>query len=60
MLAMEDPRDVDLAALQHVPTTCVHDLALRLRPTVGIAVANAVSFTQPSPSSLPERESRNA
>ena len=25
------PRDVDLAALPHVPTTCVHDLATRLR-----------------------------
>ena len=24
------PRDVDLAALRHVPTTCVHDLAGRL------------------------------
>src|ERR1700738_431658 len=24
------PRDVDLAALRHVPTTCVHDLASRL------------------------------
>jgi hypothetical protein len=24
------PRDVDLAALPHVPTTCVHDLAGRL------------------------------
>lgn len=25
------PRDVDLAALPHAPTTCVHDLATRLR-----------------------------
>jgi len=25
------PRDVDLVALPHVPTTCVHDLATRLR-----------------------------
>ena len=25
------PRDVDLAALPHVPATCVHDLASRLR-----------------------------
>lgn len=25
------PRDVDLAALRHAPTTCVHDLAGRLR-----------------------------
>ena len=25
------PRDVDLAALAHPPTTCVHDLASRLR-----------------------------
>jgi len=25
------PRDVDLAALPHVPTTCAHDLASRLR-----------------------------
>jgi hypothetical protein len=24
------PRDVDLDALRHVPTTCVHDLAGRL------------------------------
>ena len=24
------PRDVDLAALRHVPTTCIHDLASRL------------------------------
>jgi hypothetical protein len=26
----QTPRDVDLAALRHVPTTCVHDLAGRL------------------------------
>ena len=26
----QTPRDVDLAALPHVPTTCVHDLAGRL------------------------------
>lgn len=25
------PRDVDLAGLPHAPTTCVHDLATRLR-----------------------------
>lgn len=25
------PRDIDLAALPHAPTTCVHDLATRLR-----------------------------
>jgi phage FluMu protein Com len=26
----QTPRDVDLCALRHVPTTCVHDLAGRL------------------------------
>jgi hypothetical protein len=26
----QTPRDVDLCALQHVPTTCVHDLAVWL------------------------------
>lgn len=26
----QTPRDVDLCALRHVPTTCVHDLASRL------------------------------
>jgi hypothetical protein len=26
----QTPRDVDLCALPHVPTTCVHDLAGRL------------------------------
>jgi hypothetical protein len=26
----QTPRDVDLCALPHVPTTCVHDLARRL------------------------------
>jgi hypothetical protein len=25
MLAVQDPRDVDLCVLRHVPTTCVHD-----------------------------------
>jgi hypothetical protein len=30
-LRCKTPRDVDLAALPHPPTTCVHDLAGRLR-----------------------------
>jgi hypothetical protein len=30
MIALQEPRDVDLCALRHVPSTCVRDLVGRL------------------------------
>jgi hypothetical protein len=55
------PRDVDLAALPHVPTTCVHDLAGRLvcQKCKKIGKRPAATLLQLTPRqrhALPEKE----
>jgi len=52
------PRDVDLAALRHVPTTCIHDLAGRLACQKCKSVGKRPAATLLQPASLRVTSSR--